>query len=1533
MAVFFNEIHYDNSGADVNERVEVAGLAGTDLNGWRIILYNGNGGASYYTINLTGTIDDEGAGYGALSFSVPASPGIQNGAPDGFALVDASGAVVQFLSYEGSFVATNGPASGMTSTDIGVTQGGSDADGFSLQLKGTGTDYASFTWAANSANSFGSVNAGQSFGAAASTGELSIGGVGTSEGDAGTTNVTFTVTRANGSSGATSVNYAVGFGSADASDFVAGSALSGSVSFVDGQTSATITLQIQGDTAFEADEDYTVTLSGATNGVTISNAVGYGSIFNDDIDTGPPIAGYAFINEIHYDNAGTDAGEGIEIAGIAGTDLSGWTLVLYSGTPGSSTIGQPYNTINLAGVITDQNNGFGTTAFMLPVNGLQNGASDGMALVNAAGEVVQFLSYEGSFTATTGPAAGMTSTDIGIAQTSAPIGTSLQLVGEGGSYEDFSWVNADQTFNAVNTGQSFLDPSQPGTFHIGEASIVEGDSGEAMLALTVRRSGGTALESSVDFTIALDGTANAADFGSGAAFSGSLSFGAGVMQQQILIPIAGDTVAEGNETFSVNLSNAINASIGDGSATATIVNDDPIALAIYDIQGAGHVSQYDGQTVITDGIVTAVDSNGFYLQSTTGDGNAATSDAIFVFTGNVPTVAVGDAASVRGVVDEFLPGNNVDNLSATQINAATISVTSSGHALPEAVLIGTGGVLPPNAIFDNDGFTVFDPSEDAADFYESLEGMRVTIDAPLVVSPTNSFGETWVVASGGEGATGVNDRGGITISDADNDGLYPDMNPERIQLDDDSGLFAGYAPGYTQGDILSSVTGIVSYNFSTYEVLVTEAVTITQDAAAPSREVTTLTGDVDHLTMANYNLENLSAADTQQKFDILASDIVYNLQAPDIIGVQEIQDTDGAGNGSDLSGLVTAQRLIDAIAAAGGPQYAYIEIAPETAGSTGGEPGGNIRNGFFYQVDRVSYVEGSAELITGSAYNGSRNPLAASFEFNNQVVTAISIHSTSRGGSDPLFGASQPPVNGGEASRVAQSEALLAYVTDLLANDPGANLAVMGDFNAFYFEHSVTMLEGEGLLANVLRTLPEEERYSYVFEGNAQNLDNMLVSGSLYGTVIADAVHLNAEQPDTDARGTDHDAIVASFFMGTAPIDLTLNDNAIDENLPAGTIVGTLSATDTAGNTLTYMLTDDADGLFAVDPQTGVIVATQSLNHEAQGSYTIAAQVTDQSGLSTTQSFTITVGDVNEAPVAVNDNAAINEDATSGNLWATLLANDSDVDAGDSFSISAVNASNTRGSVIFDAATHTLHYVADHDDFDYLAPGATTTDSFTYTITDSGGLTSTATATFTVKGIADGVTINGGNGKDVLTGTAGEDTLYGGNGNDTLYGLGGHDKLFGNNGNDALYGGDGNDSLYGGNGNDVLVGGNGDDWLVGEQGNDTLTGGSGADSFVIGARGGNDVITDFNVNEDMLVFDNVDWIRQVQTRDFDRDGILDTVITMQGGQITLLGVSNFNQVNMEYIGSDWGNNQGHDNGHNNGNGRDWHQHDHYELFC
>ena len=171
-----------------------------------------------------------------------------------------------------------------------------------------------------------------------------------------------------------------------------------------------------------------------------------------------PASTMPFINEIHYDNTGTDSGEGVELAGAAGTVLDGWTLELYNGSAGTV-----YDSIALSGTISDQADGFGTVFFS--ADAMQNGAPDGVALVNGEGSVLQFLSYEGAFTATAGAAAGLVSQDIGVFEApDTPLGWSLQLIGLGVAYEDFTWaMPAASSYGEINPGQSFAVVPLPAT--------------------------------------------------------------------------------------------------------------------------------------------------------------------------------------------------------------------------------------------------------------------------------------------------------------------------------------------------------------------------------------------------------------------------------------------------------------------------------------------------------------------------------------------------------------------------------------------------------------------------------------------------------------------------------------------------------------------------------------------------------------------------------------------------------------------------------------------------------------------------------------------------------------------------------------------------------------------------------------------------------------------------------------------------------------------------------------------------------------
>ncbi len=156
---FINEFHYDNDGPDIGEGVEIAGSAGQSLEGWSVLFYNGNNGEVYKSETLSGSIDDEGDGFGALAFSVD---GLQNGPADGIALVDADSNVIEFISYEGSLLATNGAATGLNSVDVGIAEPMNLESGFSIQRTGSGLLSDNFDWEIQSA-SFGLINNEQEF--------------------------------------------------------------------------------------------------------------------------------------------------------------------------------------------------------------------------------------------------------------------------------------------------------------------------------------------------------------------------------------------------------------------------------------------------------------------------------------------------------------------------------------------------------------------------------------------------------------------------------------------------------------------------------------------------------------------------------------------------------------------------------------------------------------------------------------------------------------------------------------------------------------------------------------------------------------------------------------------------------------------------------------------------------------------------------------------------------------------------------------------------------------------------------------------------------------------------------------------------------------------------------------------------------------------------------------------------------------------------------------------------------------------------
>jgi predicted extracellular nuclease len=570
----------------------------------------------------------------------------------------------------------------------------------------------------------------------------------------------------------------------------------------------------------------------------------------------------------------------------------------------------------------------------------------------------------------------------------------------------------------------------------------------------------------------------------------------------------------------------------------------PVTVAIHDIQGAGHASPLAGTVVRASGIVTAVRANGFHLQApdAEADDDDATSEAVFVFTETAPAVDAGDAVTVTGTVTEFVPGGpSSHNLATTELTAIDVEVESTGNALPAPVLIGVGGRTPPTQNIDDDGLAVFEPESDAIDFYESLEGMRVRIAGPRAVSARNAFDEIFVVADDGALATGLNDRGGITIAPGD-------FNPERVQVQLDATLLPGFDPQVTTGDRLGAVTGVVGYAFGNFEVLPTDPFAVTP--AGLAREVSPLAPAPGCVTIAAYNVLNLDpriedpdrVADPEAdvdddvgdgRFDAIATHIVDHLHAPDVVVLEEIQDGDGAEQTGNTDASLTYGTLIEAIDDAGGPDYEFADVAPADD-TSGGQPGGNIRVGMLHRPDRCTR---SAPVVSiadpdpadGDAFAGSRRPLHGAFVCNGARIHVIGMHSTSKGGSTPLFGDAQPPVNGGLTRREAQAAAVNAYVDGLLASDPEARIVVVGDMNEFHFGSPYALLAGSPpVLFSLTERLPPAERYTTMFDGNSEDLDQAFVSAALKDRAEYDVVHVNAEFPE---RASDHDPVLLRLFV------------------------------------------------------------------------------------------------------------------------------------------------------------------------------------------------------------------------------------------------------------------------------------------------------------------------------------------------------------------------------------------------------------------
>lgn len=611
------------------------------------------------------------------------------------------------------------------------------------------------------------------------------------------------------------------------------------------------------------------------------------------------------------------------------------------------------------------------------------------------------------------------------------------------------------------------------------------------------------------------------------------------------------TAATGHRTPSAMVT--VSAVAAAALAAGLLVVAPPAASAdgvrIHDVQGTTRTSPLAGQQVEgVPGVVTGVrtyGSKGFWFQDPRGDGNAATSEGVFVYTGAAPAVAVGDAVEVSATVGEYVPGGaDSGQQSLTQLTKPSVDVRSSGNRVPAARTIDAGSVpdayAPKGDPADGNSINALElrPRSYALDFYESLEGMNVAVRSSRVVGASDPHAELWVTVKPDEHD---NRRGGTVY------GSYTAQNTGRLQIQQLAPLAERPFPKANVGDVLTGRTeGPLDFNqYGGYTLTARTLGTVVDRGLQREETRPQRSGE---LAVATYNVENLDPSDPQSKFDALARAVVKNLASPDILALEEIQDDNGAEDDGTVGAEGTLKKFTDAIAAAGGPRYAWRSIDPEDK-KDGGEPGGNIRQAFLFDPERVAFTDrgaGDATTATGvvrdrggaalthspgriapadAAWKDSRKPLAGEFSFRGRTVFVVANHFASKGGDESLTSHHQPPARSSETQRHAQAATVNTFVKQLLDVEKKADVLVLGDINDFEFSGTTKALIDGGVLRPGVESLPRSERYSYVFQGNSQVLDQILHSPGI-GDFQYDSVHINAEFAE---QNSDHDPQVLRF--------------------------------------------------------------------------------------------------------------------------------------------------------------------------------------------------------------------------------------------------------------------------------------------------------------------------------------------------------------------------------------------------------------------
>lgn len=563
----------------------------------------------------------------------------------------------------------------------------------------------------------------------------------------------------------------------------------------------------------------------------------------------------------------------------------------------------------------------------------------------------------------------------------------------------------------------------------------------------------------------------------------------------------------------------------------------PVEATIMEIQGRGARSPLEDQRVSTEGFVTAANSSVFWIQDATGDGDSATSDGILVadrsLPGGAPIPEPGQYVRLSASVDEQQFGNALSLTRLVGVQEFEVVDPDTGEVPFNIVRPVKLKDLPSESI------------EEGIAFWEPLEGMLVSLRRGVVVAPTSRFGEFTLVekqqARPGSGFDPVNNI--LLLRDLGEGAV--DYNPERIIVDD-STLDEAWV--LRPGDRVDNLVGVVDYTFGNFKLQPLSARLKRIAPAIPA--VTRRTGSLQGTRITSFNVENLfdlidnpdkddegstpSPEELELQLEKLARAIVDELELPAIMVLQEVENT------------AIAQELGDRVNAETGT--AYVASSYETSDGRG------IEVAFLYDAARVDLLESfqlsgddvAAAFGPGSASPG-REPLVGRFLIEGRELTIVGNHFKSKGGDDPLFGVNQPPIRITETQRKLQAAAVRRYVDEVLAGDADALVMIAGDLNDFEFsepgegeDHPQAILAGLGEevpFKNLIFEVPQRDRYTFVFDGNSQVLDTILVSPALAELLVGvDILHFNAQFPSAfgeiqgiGLRSADHDPVEARF--------------------------------------------------------------------------------------------------------------------------------------------------------------------------------------------------------------------------------------------------------------------------------------------------------------------------------------------------------------------------------------------------------------------